>query len=513
MLTRVFDKTAALDYSLMTVPHPLCVSPATGPPAVATLTFVVSAPRSAGAVPVQRLVFTLPVGGDPTDLTEDASAITASVSSSGTERWQAGGGAVAGAFVVRPSTGGSVEIATQALTISFQNVPVSRLVGTARVKIVEDQGTPDGQGTLSIEVPKFPPGFYALDFTAAVPEVASGQTVTLKWQASANAHCQIRRSGGDPVDVSAVRTWTSPPLYSTTVFLLHASATEGGQTVGLDLTTAVIVAVPVVVSFDAVPSLVDYNESVVVTWRSEHSDGVELLHGQSGRETLPPVSDPKAPKKLVLRLGDAYTLQAFKGQGAGRVGSLPYSLLFTFNPIRITFTADPEIVDIDRPTSTLKWDVGQAKEVRIDDKVVDRRGQMTVSPKTPTTYHLKAIGENNDSLEKSITVKPAKVEIVGVEASLQGEMVVAIFEVKNAVFAHGNARAMWQLKHTPRGADMEPEYTSMYPVQSGRSTRWECRQQLQGRSRGGISLMSVDLDWEFQGMDSSDRAKGAQRLL
>jgi hypothetical protein len=511
MLTRVLEKTALLDYSLITSPLPLCVSPATGAPTTATMTFVVSAPAT-GSVTVTRLAFTLPVGTDPTDLTEDAGPITASVSSSGHDQWQAGTGTAPGTFIVRPLTGDALEIGAQALTISFQNVPVSRVVGTARVKIVEERAAPDGRGTVSIEVPKFPLGFYALDFTATVPDVASGQTVTLKWQASANAHCEISRSGGDaPVDVSAMRTWTSPPIYATTVFLLHASATDGGQTVALDLNTTVIVAAPEVVSFDAHPDQVDYNQEVVVTWRSEGADGVDLLHGQYGREVLPKISDPTQPKKLVLRSGDTYTLQAFKKQGDSRIVSRPYPLVFIFNPVRIAFTADPEIVDLDHRSTTLKWETAQANEVRLDDKVVEKVGKKIESPTSPTTYHLKVMGEDGQTVEKTVTVTPAKIDIIADHSTLEGDTVVASFEVKNAASCDCTVSASWQLRHTPNGAETDQEIASPY-MQKTSATRWEGRAYLSGRGRGGINIILLHIYWRFRGIDPADDVEPQTKL-
>jgi hypothetical protein len=141
--------------------------------------------------------------------------------------------------------------------------------------------------------------------------------------------------------------------------------------------------------------------------------------------------------------------------------------------------------------------------------VVDKVGRQARAPTTPTTYRLKATGDDGAIVEKTITVKPAKVEFVNVVATLQGDTVMATFEVNNAVSAECTGTATWQLPHTPDGAETDQEYFMPYVLKTS-STRLQCQYPLSGRGRGGISIIICDIDWRFQGIDPNDVAKGSQ---
>jgi hypothetical protein len=412
MTTVVLASSARLTYALMTNPSPVTVSPASGPPTVATLTFIASVPLQPGNPPVQvkRIAFTLPVGGDAVDLTEDAGSIQASVASSGPDRWQVGPGAGPGIFVVRPVDGQPVAIDEHALTITFTGIAVSRRVGTAAVKIVETTATGD-PAKAEIAVAKFPAGFYAFDFTAGVPQVAAGGTAALRWAASYGSRCELLYGSAPPIDVSNVRTWTSPPLYATTVFMLHASASEGGETVRLDQSTTVTVAAPEVVSFSAVPDALDYDQPVELRWRSVDADGVYLRVGQTEKETLPAVSDPNHPKVIRPKFGQEYTLQAFKTQrDSPAILSSVHPLGLTFNALDIKrFQADPPNVNLIRTSTRVSWDVAHAKAVKLQGAVVDAKGEIEEQPQATTKYELAATWVDDRVTTQSIVVKRRRV--------------------------------------------------------------------------------------------------------
>ena len=251
-ITQLLNSNTLLNYSLVTSPQPLQVSPQSGPPSKAQLTFVLSCPPPNGydQVTVTQITFNLPIGDpkapDATDLTEVSTGISPSVSSSGSDQWQIGPGAAAGSFVLAPKGGGTAVIGAQGLAVTLTGIQVSPIVGTAELNIVEmatADKTPPQARECTIELPKFPYGFYAGNFTASAPMVQDGATVSLSWIGSVQAKYTLLW-GTQSQNVSTVNQWTSPALTDTTTFILEVSAQEAGETVTLYFGITVIVADP-----------------------------------------------------------------------------------------------------------------------------------------------------------------------------------------------------------------------------------------------------------------------------
>ncbi|HEY0035586.1 MAG TPA: hypothetical protein VGB66_02800 [Longimicrobium sp.] len=250
VVTQLTGSETLLAYSLMTTPAPVQVSPPSGPPSVAALTFVVSCPLDIGEATVTQITFNLPVG-DPSNpdsgsLTDTADGISPSVSSSGPDTWQIGPGTAAGSFVLTPGSGQTGTIDAQGLTVALTGIQVSPVVGTAPVNVVEQaqaDGYPLQTRVTGIAVPKFPYGFQAGNFAPSEPLVQHGGTVTLTWVGSTNATYTLVWGTNSQV-VTDVRTWTSPPLVDATTFILEVTAQEAGQTVTQYFSTTVIVADP-----------------------------------------------------------------------------------------------------------------------------------------------------------------------------------------------------------------------------------------------------------------------------
>lgn len=510
MTTVLLDNTALLTYSLMTSPTPLEVTPAQGPAAMGALTFVVSAPISIGELTVSSITFNLPVGDpkhpDATDLT-DTDGINASVTSSGIDKWQIGPGVVAGSFILRPADGKPIVIAGQALTISFTNITVSPIVGTALVKIIEVSTAPAQPRTLSVAVPKFPAGFYVLDFTPSTPQIGMGQQATLAWVGSSNASYTIYYADTS-AEVSKVRTWTSPKLYTTTAFILRASATVNGQTVSLDLTAVVIVAAPDIVTFEAVPDEVDYNQNVVLNWRALNADGVYLLTGQSGRESLPPVSDDTHPKTLQPQYNVQYALQAFKNQPVGGPQlSRVVPLAITFNALDIkSFTATPNVVDLQHQATTLAWEVAHAKGVTYQGGTVPLKGSHVEHPTSNSTYTLVATWVDGTATTKQVPVTVHKVTIKDASAAfaINGGHVIITVKI-NAEYATAarieNCHMMFNDRHH--------WYRWGHPQQTGnqsavghntQGTEWQFTLQYDvDQNWLKLPNIGVMIDWIFDG--------------
>jgi hypothetical protein len=232
-----------LTYSLDTVPDPLQASPTEKNTLYGALSFVVSNGGNT-LVHLSQLQFTLPVGPLAQDLTSDAGAIL----------WATSPGTLwnvtmtsPGVFLLVPHSGNPIPVSTDGMVIQFFNIPVNQKVGTVSIKVNETAASdtnPLQVRTATFNVAKFPYGFYFGSFTAKVPMVDKGGTVTLTWQGSDNATYSIQWSTAPAVDVTNVRSWLSPALTSDTTFLLRAQVVSQGETVIRDLATTVIVANP-----------------------------------------------------------------------------------------------------------------------------------------------------------------------------------------------------------------------------------------------------------------------------
>lgn len=232
-----------LDYSLETLPDPLQSSPPQGNVVYGALSFVVSNGGNS-VVNVSQLQLTLPVGSLAQQLTNNAGAIL----------WATSPGTLwnvtmssPGVFLLLPQSGGSVPVSTDGMVIQLYNIPINQQVGTAAVTVTEtasSEASPSQARNAVFNVAKFPYGFYFANLTAQVPMVEEGATVTLTWNGSDNATYAMQWNEEPAVDVTNVRSWTSPALTSATTFVLRATVVSQGETVVSDLSTTVIVANP-----------------------------------------------------------------------------------------------------------------------------------------------------------------------------------------------------------------------------------------------------------------------------
>lgn len=401
-----FDTSGTLlTYALATSQNPVEVSPSSTEPSITNLTFVASCPMNVGSCTVRQIEIALPVGDpsepDPTDLTEVAPPLSAaSISSSDGTVWGVTAGVAPGAFIFAPQSGPAL-IEAQALTLTISGIEVGLLVGTAEI-VMSEWAAPGSDappappapasGRTTFAVAKFPAGFFAFDFAPSAPQVASGSSVTLTWQGSTDAIFRIGYDDVGPVEVTDVRSWTSPPLYVATTFILYASASQGGQTVTLEQSTTVTVAAPQVVSFYATPNQIDIDQTVTLSWRAVDADGVYLLTGETGRETLAPVSDPDNPYLLQPQYGVGYALQAFKGEGDAQTTSSPMALSYTYNPVVfVGLSADPTTIDAQNPSTTVSWEVQNALAAYLNGSQVSLKGSLPQTPTvSPTRYALTA---------------------------------------------------------------------------------------------------------------------------
>ena len=415
-MAKVDGGNTLLTYSLITAPSPLQASPSAVEQSLATLTFVVSCPHNLPGANVAQILIGLPVRGsqdpDATELTATAPpASAATIVSSGGEAWVVAQ-AQPGVFTFRPRNG-VARVSAQGLTIVFTGIAISPLVGTAAITVrewVSVNGAPPNPDTSaasaagSINVAKFPSGFHVSGFRATSQLVDAGGTVVLSWVGSPDATYTLRYDRAE-VPVTQVRDWPSPPLYATTVFVLHASATQNGETVGTDRSITIEVAAPQVVSCETFPDVIGFGESFELKWRAIDADGVYLITGNLSREILPPVSDDKTPKRITPKLGAMYFLRAFRRSGGVETRSDLYLVDFIFRPPTIkSFKAQPTFVDATTPSALLSWEIGDAVSATLDGKPVPVKGTQSESPTIATSYELGAVWVNGEVTKQSVEI-------------------------------------------------------------------------------------------------------------
>jgi hypothetical protein len=298
-----------LDYEITTGPEQLQASPPDGNPSYGSVTIVVTNPSTTTPVLVQQIQFAIPIGADAADLTTAAAAGGILVTASPSAQWQIAPTA-AGVFTATPLPGFGTVTGT-GLAFRLSNIVLNQQVGTAMLTVQETSAAaPAGTtptpvpSTAMFPLPKFPYGFFVSHLTASAPQVPDGGTVTLTWVGSDGPTYAIRY-GGASVDVTGVRTWTSPALSQDTTFILQASGQSGGETVTESLSVTVTVADP---------SLTVHDLTVQTTATVEGALSV------AGTSTVGPVTAASANVQGNLTAASAYLQGNLTALGAVQVG-------------------------------------------------------------------------------------------------------------------------------------------------------------------------------------------------
>ena len=319
-----------LTYSLVTSPSPLQASPSAVEQSLATLTFVVSCPHNLpGANVAQILISTARsrlAGSGRNRADRGRSAGIGRIDRLERRRYvdvRASPARRVSRFVPRRWRGPGILAGPDHRVHRYRDQPAGRHgrdrrqgMGLGQRRSTEPPHRRRLRHRGTINVAKFPSGFHVSDFRASSQLVDAGGTVVLSWVGSPDATYTLRYDHTE-VPVTQVRDWPSPPLYATTVFVLHASATQNGETVGTDRSITIEVAAPQVVSCETSPDVIGYGGSFELKWRAIDADGVYLITGNLSREVLPPVSDDKTPKRITPKLGAMYFLRAFRRRRRG----------------------------------------------------------------------------------------------------------------------------------------------------------------------------------------------------
>ncbi len=231
-----------LSYRVTANPDPVHVSPDSGNPAAASLVIAVSN-NTSHAIYCDKLTFSFPIGDLAQDLTSDSAGILVSVNPS--DKWQIGITSD-GVFTATPKSPSDNKITTDGLSFHIYNIQVNKQIGTFTFSIVEHSSVDNkkfSDKANSYDMAKLPDGFYVNNFAASAPMVDNGNPVTLTWSGSDLGSYTILY-GAQSVDVTEVRSWTSPGITDTTTFALKASVQVEDGTVDNYLYVTVIVNQP-----------------------------------------------------------------------------------------------------------------------------------------------------------------------------------------------------------------------------------------------------------------------------
>ncbi|MBB3033551.1 hypothetical protein [Alteriqipengyuania lutimaris] len=305
-----------LSYGITTNPSPLQVSPASGSPSMSSLVFVVSN-NTTRAIYCQKIEFEIQLGDDPQQLTGDASGILVSCNPSNT--WRISQIGTTGLFVATPIKPEDEEITVEGLSFQIYNIPVNKAMGTTTIHAYETSSTQSGSGfeqrDNSFDLVKFPYGFYVGNFAASKPMVRNGEQVTLSWNGSDIATYTIIYDD-KVVNVTNVRSWTSPPLTHATTFQLKASVQQEGETVDTYLSVTVMVAEPDIAANSLQVLKTSKLEGDVAAGATLTVAGAAVLGSTLGVAGTATLADATANS---LRVANAATLGSLAVGGGARV--------------------------------------------------------------------------------------------------------------------------------------------------------------------------------------------------
>jgi hypothetical protein len=240
------SQATLLNYAITSTPNPLQASTKDGSIVYAALTMVVSSTSSKPVV-VSDISIYIPSGTGTNQLTNSPDLVLTNADPQRVWSIVPDGGN--GVFDIFPVTGQPVTVNNAASIIfQFYNIVVNQVPGTVGIVITETATLSGGDPTerqVTIPVTKFPYGFFFDNFAPSKPLVRCNDTVTLTWEGSNQAVYSMSYIDSEtPLDVTNVRTWTSPALTNDTTFLLRAIVTSVDGPVEKILTTTVIVLNP-----------------------------------------------------------------------------------------------------------------------------------------------------------------------------------------------------------------------------------------------------------------------------
>jgi len=148
--------------------------------------------------------------------------------------------------------------------------------------------------------------------------------------------------------------------------------------------------------FNVSPSTVNRGESVTVVWDVSNATDVEIQPG---------LGNVDAAGSSTVTVNETTTFVLTASNGSNSINeSITVTVLASPNVRVNSFTANPAEID-QGDSSVLAWETENATSASIEGiGSVQTNGTLTVSPTATTTYRLTAMGEDNQSDTKLVTV-------------------------------------------------------------------------------------------------------------
>ncbi|MFE4396107.1 MULTISPECIES: hypothetical protein [Streptomycetaceae] len=208
--------------------------------------------RRATPVTCDSVTFTLPVGSAPSDCATTHDAEFRAVDES---RWRLRSDDSAKDSASFTATPTEPLAPGERHTFEISGIAVGEQAGTARLRITElarGDGEAPRTAVQARPVRKLTADLVLSDFTPDHAAVGHDGTVVLSWTCTPPPAADYVLYYGDnqsvevngDIDANGNGRWTSPPLDTTTAFLIQQSSTSGGDVVQHTLTTAVTVTNP-----------------------------------------------------------------------------------------------------------------------------------------------------------------------------------------------------------------------------------------------------------------------------
>jgi len=320
--------------------------------------------------------------------------------------------------------GGSTEVqGTGSLTVSPTKTTVYTLTAF----------NASGESTIaSVTVTVKPPLPGIKSFQATPPEIGLGDSSTLSWSTESAARVTLTNGTSD-AQVAANGTQVVKPNATTTYTLTACNAAGECATASVTVTVREF---PVINSFRVNPAEIGPGESATLSWNVTGATRVTLTNGGEASTVNLTGSRTVSPPATTT-----YTLTACNVQGDCVTASATVTV--KSYPVIRSFKASPAEIRIGQ-SSTLSWEVINASRVTLtnasasSDGTVGLNDNLTVSPRTTTTYTLTACNPAGDCVSSSVTVtvKPLLPGIVTFTATpstiFEGNSSVLSWRVENA---------------------------------------------------------------------------------
>ncbi|MEU1310555.1 hypothetical protein ABZ419_16890 [Streptomyces cinnamoneus] len=368
------DSTCALAYLLETDPSPLQVSLGSTPK-TGTLRITVVNHRQS-AVHVESVRVSFPVGSGPEELSSNPGSAEPQVDD--TKFWR---------FELDPETPGSAVLTPKRsatltpggqLELTLANIEINQAVGTTELALQEKLKNSSETDHKEWPLAKVPAGFTTGDFRPRRLLVRSGKPAELIWRGESRPGATYRMlHDGEPVDVTDVRYWESPPLHRDTSFALVVEVTEGGNTAEHAMTTMVTVARPDLVVGDLTvdghtvlthaTAEFDLGDAPSLTYTAE-TDGFLVGHVRADQD-VPDTEDPAPTLTVTVTAGGTGRNTSVQSRLAERAPGDPGSRLTAVVPRGATVTvARAGTTPSTHRLSWLPFGIGELKEVAPGEK-------------------------------------------------------------------------------------------------------------------------------------------------